>query len=199
MNASDLVANVLAWSLQAGAIAGVASVLPALFRLDVAGVRYAYWRGIACLCLALPWIQPYRAGHLSATTETVSFGRVAAESASPPAASLQQGDWAVIVLVVLAIGVAGRFVWLACGLLKLRRLRRSAAVLECGRLDDDLQPTLPIAADVRYSPDLEQPVTFGLTNRSCFFPRLCADKRRTFSVRSSATRCCTSSVATGPG
>ena len=38
-----------------------AALLPWMFRLDAAGVRYAYWRGVALLCLALPWIQPYSA------------------------------------------------------------------------------------------------------------------------------------------
>ena len=34
--------NVLAWSLQAAVVVGVASVLPWLFRLDAAGVRFVW-------------------------------------------------------------------------------------------------------------------------------------------------------------
>ena len=60
MISADLLANVLAWSLQAALITGPACVLPWLLRLDAAGVRYAYWRAVALLCLALPWIQPYQ-------------------------------------------------------------------------------------------------------------------------------------------
>ena len=57
MTPADIVANLLAWSLQIGAVAAAAALLPSAFRLDVAGVRYAYWRSVALLCLALPWIQ----------------------------------------------------------------------------------------------------------------------------------------------
>ena len=57
MISADLLRNVLAWSLQATVIVGVAGVLPWLVRLDAAGVRYAYWRAVAVLCLVLPWIQ----------------------------------------------------------------------------------------------------------------------------------------------
>ena len=52
--------NILAWSLQAVVVVGAASLLPWLLRLDAAGVRYVYWRVVALLCLALPWIQPYQ-------------------------------------------------------------------------------------------------------------------------------------------
>jgi TonB family protein len=170
MIAGDLVGNLLAWSLQAGAVAVLASILPVLFRLDVAGVRYAYWRGIAILCLALPWIQPYRPAHAAVTTDTVTAGRLLAESASAVTPPLHDGHRAAVVLAVLAIGLVARLVWLACGLVKLQRLRRSAAVLQRGSLDADLQPTLRIAADVRYSPALEHPVTFGLRKPVVLLP-----------------------------
>jgi TonB family protein len=170
MIAADWVANLLAWSLQAGVVAAAASVLSLLFRLDVAGVRYTYWRAVACLCLALPWIQPYRSVHVVATAETLSVSRLPAESASAVTAPLHGGEWAEIVLAVIAIGLIGRVIWLACGLVRLRRLRHSAAALQRRGLDADLQPTLRVAADVRYSSDLHHPVTFGLRKPVVLLP-----------------------------
>src|SRR6185436_12666422 len=96
--------NLLPWSLQAAGVVAAAALLPWLFRLDVAGVRYAYWRGVALLCLALPWIQPYKHGQPVAATVTNDVA-VASSQAQSSAVAASRADWGVIVLAVLATGI----------------------------------------------------------------------------------------------
>ena len=70
-------------------------------------------------------------------------------------------NWTGILLVVLAAGVLVRLSWLAVGLVRLRRLRRAGDPAPAGD-HAALQERLGTHADVRYVPDLAQPVTFGL-------------------------------------
>ncbi len=170
MTPAGIVSNLLAWSLQIGAVAAAAALLPSLFRLDVAGVRYAYWRSVALLCLALPWIQPYRLGHVVATTVTLGGSPAVADSARSIAQPLQHPESASLVLFVLASGSIIRLAWLAVGLVKLRRLRRTAVLQQPAAVDVDLQQALPPATDVRYVKDLGQPVTFGLRKPIVLLP-----------------------------
>ena len=51
------VGNLLSYCAQILCIVALGAWLPAVLRLDAAEVRYAYWRGLGVLCLAIPWIQ----------------------------------------------------------------------------------------------------------------------------------------------
>jgi TonB family protein len=168
---ATLVANLLPWSLQAAGIVAAAALLPWLFRLDVAGVRYAYWRAVAMLCLALPWIQPYTHGQAVATTVTTDAA-VATSQAQAAAVATARLDWGVVVLVVLAAGILFRLLWLGVGLIRLRRLRRAALMDRPVLVDADLQPALGTHAEIRYARDLQQPVTFGLRRPLVLLPEV---------------------------
>jgi TonB family protein len=164
-----IVANLLPGSLQAAAVVAAAALLPWLFRLDVAGVRYTYWRAIAVLCLTLPWIQPYRHGRgVAATVTNVVAG--ASVQATPGTSGVANTNWGFIVLAVLAAGILLRLAWLAFGLIKLRRLRRIAMQGQPAIIDAELQRALGIRTDVRYAPGLQQPVTFGVLRPLVLLP-----------------------------
>jgi len=119
MIATDLFANLLPWCLQVAAIVAVASMLPWLFRLDTAGVRYVYWRAVAVLCLTLPWIQPYRDLRESAPASDATGVTVATTAVSAVARTVPHLNWEWLLLGVLALGVVVRFGWLTLGLIRL--------------------------------------------------------------------------------
>jgi len=172
MISPDLLGNVLAWSLQAAIVAGVACVLPWLLRLDAAGVRYAYWRTVAVLCLALPWIQPYQGMPRARSTSAIAIADTIAMSAVSPTPAARSVDWAAVAVAVVAAGAVMRLFWLGLGLLRLRRLRLSAAAGPQVTVDADMQPALGRRAEVRYAPHLEQPVTFGLRKPVVLLPEV---------------------------
>jgi protein TonB len=163
------IGNLAIYSLQIAVIVAVASVLPWLLRLDNAGARYAYWRAIGLLCLALPWIQPYQRLHSAssaargAVTDTAVVSAVSSGAQAPV-------DWAPIVLSVIAVGVLLRLAWLGLGLFKLRQLRLSASSGPMVIDDVDLQGTMGTRAEIRHTSAVDQPVTFGLRRPVILLP-----------------------------
>lgn len=173
MISTDLLGNIVAWSLQATIVVGAASVLPWLLRLDAAGVRYAYWRTVALLCLALPWIQAYRGlqpGRPAFTATVVDT--ITASAVSSTGHTIPSTDWAALVFATIATGIALRLLWLGFGLVKLRQLRVSASMGPVVTVDADLRPTLGRQANIRYAPYLDQPVTFGLRRPVVLLPEV---------------------------
>ena len=169
MTSTQIVTNLLPWSLQAAGVVAVAGLLPWLFRLDAAGVRYTYWRGVALLCLALPWIQTYQRARPATAGTTVA---VTTATASTPTAPVMASpvSWGTIALTAVAIGIVLRLVWLAVAVIRLRRLRRAANQGQPATVDDDLQSVLGTRADIRYARDLQQPVTFGIRKPLVLLP-----------------------------
>ena len=168
---ASIIANFLPWSLQAAGVVTTAALLPSVFRVDVAGVRYAYWRTVALLCLALPWIQPYTHSQTVATSVTTDVA-VASSQTQSAAAMGTAADWGAIVLIVLAAGALLRLVWLGFGLVRLLRLRRAALTQPPVLIDADLQPALGTHADIRYARELQQPVTFGIRRPIVLLPEV---------------------------
>jgi TonB family protein len=169
MISTGIVTNLVSLSLQVLAVVAAASLLPWLFRLDAAGVRYAYWRTVAALCLMLPWIQPYRAARIS--TETVVSASSTSDSAvGAVAQAVPHINWGSLLLWVLAIGILSRLGWLAAGLIRLQRLRHNATRQAIAVADNELQQILGTRAVVRYVPAIEQPLTFGLLEPIVMLP-----------------------------
>jgi TonB family protein len=169
MISTAIVANLLPWSLQAAGVAAAAALLPWLFRLDAAGVRYTYWRSVALLCLALPWIQTYERARPTTTNAAVAMATATASAASSPVTAAGI-NWEAIAAVIVATGIALRLAWLALGVVKLRRLRRAAIRNQPALVDNDLQVTLGTRADIRYTTGIHQPVTFGIRRPLVLLP-----------------------------
>src|SRR5215472_9473629 len=160
--------NLLFWSLQVGLLVLAAAFLAALLELRQPHVLLAYWRSLLAVSLLLPLLQPWhRPPAIPAPLLSVDFD-VPLPSVPVPAhwhlPSLQ--TLAPILGIIILAGIALRFVILAVGLLKLRRLRQtsrpiettaeSAAVLQA------LRALVTAPAEFRLSAQVDSPVTFGL-------------------------------------
>jgi protein TonB len=152
--------NFLASSAQIALVVFLASAALGVLRLRAPGVRYMYWRIVALLCLSLPWMQPRLASR--AASITVVEGIATTGSSTPATVASLHADVVPIALLVLVAGAMLRLAWLGAGLLRLRQLRRSAALAPRFAGADDLQHTLGVAADMRFAAGLAHPVTFGL-------------------------------------
>lgn len=172
MISADLLGNIVAWSLQAAVVAGAACVLPWVLRVDAAGVRYAYWRAVALLCLALPLIQPYQRMPRVRSTSAIAIVDTIAVSAVSSTPAARSVDWAAVAVAVVAAGAVMRVLWLGIGLLRLRQLRLSAAMAPAVAVDPDLLRTLRKRPDIRYAPHLDQPVTFGVRRPVVLLPEV---------------------------
>jgi TonB family protein len=177
--------NLLAWSLQVLSLVLVAGGLPGLLRLHPPAVRHAYWRTLLLLCLLLPVIQPWQPMALAAS-DLPPPARISSGHA-PPGVSIDpvqvgalpfgaaRGRWLSGVALVLVAGSLGRLAWLAAGLIRLRRLRRSDGRPAEAVGNADLADLLAAGADVRFAPGLGQPVTFGVFRPVVLLPTtLCA-------------------------
>jgi TonB family protein len=155
--------NLAAYSIQVLCVAALGTLAALLFRVDAAGVRYAYWRAVLVLCLALPWLQG-RSAHGPAAGASVEDGVTAVSVFASEAGSggTQAGfDWLALVVPALAGGIALRLMWLGVGLMLLRRMRRAGQVAPPSKLFDEVRQSVGATAEIRYVPGLDQPVTFG--------------------------------------
>jgi TonB family protein len=165
--------NVLSYCAQIACVTAAAATLPALLRLRAPGVRYAYWRAVVLLCLILPWMQGRHTVNSSVpiAAATPVIASVTTTLASPAAISPKSlpFDWAATAAVVIGAGTILRLLWIAGGLLYLRRLRTAGY---CAALDDDsdLQEMLGTRAQIRTIPGLKQPVTFGVIHPVVLLP-----------------------------
>ena len=173
-------ANLFAYSAQIACVVGAGALLPSVLRLDAAGVRYQYWRVLGLLCLALPWLQPRitQPPRISAGLSGVSVPDGASDGVvhMPSAASLSTATWWDVAAGVLALGIAVRLVWIAIGLLELRRLRRAGAAARACDEHDELQRTIGTRAEIRYVDRVAQPVTFGVVKPIVLLPSTLLDR-----------------------
>jgi protein TonB len=169
-----LMANLLAWSLQILALVVVAGALPWILRIHEPAVRHGYWRALLLACVLLPILQPWQP---MPHADALSFGPlpIATTSATGPSSVPAGVDatraawpeaWADTIIdaaaVVLVGGILLRGLWLATGLVHLRRLRRAGTPARAEQADDDLRAFTAAGAEVRFVRGIGQPVTFGL-------------------------------------
>lgn len=150
MSVPLLLSNLGLYSLQIGLLVGVAAVVPALVRLRAPAARLAYWHILLVACVVLPLVRPWRQEVVTAPPAT-EFRNQLAVHHTPPIPVHRDFPWSEAALWVLAAGAAGRMIWLAAGLLRLRRYRLHSEPLDTA-----------YDANIRVSPDVSSPVTFGV-------------------------------------
>lgn len=163
--------NFLAWMAQVAVVAAAGSLAPYLFRLRRPAARLAYFQALLLICLALPLLQPWQRTFRVLRAEGPA-ARIAPGAPAPPAAPLPR-RWGLeeAALAVLAGGALVRAAWLALGFARLRRYRRASRELAplpepIGRLRRELL----VFPELRVSPDLAGPVTFGVRRPVVLFP-----------------------------
>jgi TonB family protein len=172
--------NLFAWSLQVAVVVAAAGLIARLLHVDAPGARYAWWRVVLVLCLALPALQPWQ--HPAAATDTLLVAdarpgtqseRLTGSAVAPPDAPARfarRGAAAALITVTLALGTALRLAWLAAGLYRLRRVRQSGPGADCVELYGDVQALMQVQAEFRCVDALRQPATFGILRPVVLLP-----------------------------
>ena len=171
MTAAIWLRNIAAFAAQAAVLVAAGFAIWRLTRVRHGAVSHAFWRVLLLVCLLLPIAQPWHAAALPKLTLTMATGAEAAPAgpesrdvqtvpvAPPRTAVPSTSEW---LLLVLAGGIAARGLWLVLGAFSLRRLRRTATLLDppppavqsaCARVG--------VRADVAVSPRVAGPITFG--------------------------------------
>jgi TonB family protein len=177
--ASAAVPNLIAWTGQVTVVVAAAALVARVLHVDAAGARYAWWRVVLLVCLALPALQPWQPSEvISETPQSISAGgnstspsamRVETATSPSPLASPGSPAGRDAIAIALALGAALRLGWLALGLVRLRRLRRLGE--STGTCDwDDLRTVMQVDAEVRWIDAVRQPVTFGLLRPVVLLP-----------------------------
>ena len=153
--------NLTAFSGQILLLGAAGMLAPIVLRLRQPRGLLAYHQIVLLLCLAVPWIAPWSEPRGVLIQDQPSMaGAATGENLirEPWTPSLSSIVWSVLLL-----GMAARLAWLAVGLRRLRKYRRTA------RDFDELPDTIKtpaslvgVPADVKICGELEGPVTFGV-------------------------------------
>jgi TonB family protein len=171
---STLLVNLVAYSAQVALLVSVGAALAAVVRVDAAGVRYVYWRGLLALCLVLPWLQVRRyvvvpiADAVPVAVTSAPSLTVGVQAASVPAAVT---DWVSLIGWALLAGVLFRVWRVGVGLWRLRRLRQAGTIAPPCAIHDEAQELVRARAEIRYVSS-GQPVTFGFRHPVVLLPEM---------------------------
>ena len=172
--------NLGAWSLQVGLLTGAAAVAARLLQMDVPAARYAWWRTVLLVCLAMPVIQPWQPPEPSqveigapadpAPPPVADSTRATAIQPSAPIPPVTPRRWPTMLAAALVAGAVLRLVWLATGLIRLRHVRRRGIRANTSEAPELVQSLIEAGADVRFVDSLRQPVTFGVKSPVVLLP-----------------------------
>jgi TonB family protein len=163
MTSTAVAADLFALSAQLACVIAVAGLLSLAVRIDRAGLRYQYWRGVLLFCVLIPWLQGREsAAHAveTAATRPLPAGALLLVSSVDVAAQPPGVGWLRVAVWIVAAGVALRLAYVGLGLVRLSRWRRSGQVDVAGG-HDDIQRALGTSAELRYV-SAGQPVTWGV-------------------------------------
>lgn len=169
--------NIGNYTVQVALVVALATVVGWLLRIETPGVRYVYWRAIFALCVVLPFIQGRELTDLTVATTTSVAESIASVSTSAPGTTTRSSfdPWPLL-LPALVTGVALRLLWLAFSLIRLRRLRHAGEPANQTAIHRELQEWIGVRCEIRYVPQLRQPVTFGLFRPVILLPSALADR-----------------------
>jgi len=166
--------NLLSWWSQIALIVAAAAALPRLLKLDDAGTRYAYWRGLLVLCLALPVVEPWQtvglpvavAGSRAPSIAGQLAGAMTGDSpltlpAIAPVTTLSS-FWLSRLVAFVAIVAVARLMWLAIGICRLGRLRRDGVAVTQDDVTGNRSSLPAVSTEIRFVTNISQPMTFGV-------------------------------------
>jgi len=163
---------IVTYSAQVLVVVSVATLGERFLQSAAPAARLAYWRLVGLLCALLPIVAVVPARSQEAAVLGTLEGGIAGLTVGGAVSPSMGAAAAGVVVWVLVAGGAARVAWLGLGLWRLRLMRRRAvlpAALEPAV--DDLRATLAAYADLRWSDQVTQPVTFGLVAPVVLLPR----------------------------
>ena len=176
MTTRMMLSNIASFGLQVTVLVAAGAALARAFRIDEPKAMYAYWRTLLFVCLVLPLCQPWNTVAPSAPVATrmpVADSVLPADGAAVASVAPRSVSWPIgdLVLVVLAAGIAARGVWLAIGAYGLRRLRRTASLVDpLPHGIRQAQERIGARATLYVSDRVSGPITFGLRRAVIVFP-----------------------------
>ncbi len=149
MSPSLVWSNLLVYSLQIGLLVGLTAFVPWLLGLRIARARLAYLQVLLAVCLAMPLLRPWKQEAVTANVAVSTVVTAVQPVAGSHRLNLRPDELA---LLLLAAGILARLAWIAAGFRRLRLFRGQAT-----------KPPIPVSpgVDIRISPDVSSPVTFG--------------------------------------
>ncbi len=109
--------------------------------------------------------------HQSGAARLVVVGDLVIHSAADTGPRLTSGaDWGSLAFGVIVLGILLRLAWLAFGLIRLRRLRRASGDAEVARIEWDEFREMSTRTEIRFVPELQQPITFGVRRPIVLLP-----------------------------
>ena len=186
MTAASILRDLVAFSIQAAIVVVIVAVLVRHVAIP-ARARYVLLRLALLACLVAPWalrstvvissplpvVEPTAVAALTFSSNVTESGPRAVASAEPPR-TVPPLPWTALAIAALLTGVAARGLWLAVGVLRLRRLTRLAVPIH---IDDcvEIQEQLGTRATIAQVTGLAQPVTFGVRRPIVLLPETLAD------------------------
>ena len=172
---TDALWNLGAYCVQLAALAFVAYAALAVLRVQVPRVALRFWQVILVAAVLLPFLQPVR-GELVAPLFSSNATPIAFNSTREAFVSTVSGQTISAVILILAIGIAMRVLWLAAGLWRVRSLVTNATPdASLTTAMDDLQRELGTRATILITDELEGPATVGVRRPVVLLPRSVLD------------------------
>ena len=165
-----VLAAILVYSAQVAVVVAAAGTAEALARIASPGVRLAWWRIVAIACLALPLFASSSVSEPTVSSITFAAAPVRAGAATNVAATGVVPAPGTMLLWLLFGGVLARLGWLAAGMIRLRQLRHASALVTPSDDIDRLRLAIAPHAELRTSPRVAQPATFGLSTPVILLP-----------------------------
>jgi len=147
------------YSSQVLLVVCAASLAEMLFRVSVPTARLTYWRAVAALCFALPFIPTPSPDlpHVSVTFGALPKGGVADATVMQVFPAVGSG-----LIWIWASGVILGGIWLLAGAWRIRQLRQQSGPAVMEPDIEALRAALAPRAEFRHSQRVHQPVTLGI-------------------------------------
>ena len=147
--------NLFDYSLQVMLLITAGGLLAEVFRLREPRIRLAYRQTLLVCCLLLPLVQPWRESVATPASDFTLAAPVAA------AGNGQDDSWGSVAAFVLGGGAVFRLLWLGAGIIRLRRLKKSARRFDAREECFPVLTTGNAAPQLLVTSQVDGPVTFG--------------------------------------
>jgi TonB family protein len=151
---------VFAYSVQVMILIAAAAIAVKLARLRDARLRLTIYQVVLAACFLLPWLERWMPKEDASGLVTAGVSTWNAVLGSAPAGP--ELNISSLIVWLLAAGATVRFVWIGCGLLRLKHLRNDAVPLNATDIG---------TARIYISDQIQGPATYGLLRPIILMPQ----------------------------